>query len=83
MLWTLASSHGFEVKSDYKTLQTSEHGSFPWKSIWKVKTVPCITFFFWTATKDRILTIVNLKRRGFSLVNWYCLLIHYEYTSDL
>jgi hypothetical protein len=69
MLWTPSSSHGFARKSYYKMLQSGEHSSFPWESIWKVKAPPRIAFFLWTAAKGRILTVDNLRRRGFSLAN--------------
>jgi len=94
MLWIQASSHGFAVKSYYKMLQLGEHCSSPWKSIWKVKAPPHIAFFLWTAAKGRIITIDNLRRRGFSLANWCCLykkneqtinhlLVHCEYITGL
>lgn len=46
-------------------------------------------FFTWTIVLGKILTIDNLRRRGFILVNWCCLeavnnlLLQFEYTSDL
>jgi hypothetical protein len=61
MLWTLASNHGFDVKSYYKTLQTREPWSF-WKSVWKVKAPPYIDFFIWTTDLGRSFMVDNLKK---------------------
>lgn len=94
MLWTPSISHGFKVKNYYKILQAGEACPFPWKNIRKVKAPPRIAFSIWTTTLGRILTIDNLRRDGFTLVNSCCLckqneetvnrlLIHFEYTNDL
>jgi hypothetical protein len=58
------------VKNYYKILQAREPCSFPWKCFffWKVKALPYIAFFIWTAALGRILTVDNL-RCGFTLVN--------------
>jgi hypothetical protein len=82
------------VKSFYTQLQSGEHSSFPWRSVWKVKAPHCVAYFLWTVALDRILTMDTLRKRGFSLANWCCLckkseettnhlLIHCEYTSAL
>jgi hypothetical protein len=47
------------------SLGNEELSSFPWKSIWKVKAPPHITFFLWVTAWGRILTVDNLRRRGF------------------
>jgi len=60
MLWTPSSRHDFAVKSFYNMLQSGEHSSFPWKSIWKVKAPPRIVFFLWTVVMGRILMTDNL-----------------------
>jgi hypothetical protein len=96
MVWT-PSRHGFAVKSYYTILSSpnsEEPGSFPWKSIWKVKAPTHIAFFLWATTVGRILTVDNLKRRGFQLINRYCLckkdeeiinhlLLHCEFSVDI
>jgi hypothetical protein len=92
LLWTTSSSQKFTVKSYYTLLQSSEHSSFPWRSVWKVKAPHHVAFFLWTAALDRILKMNTLRKRDFSLANWCCLrkkneemtnhlLIHCEYTS--
>jgi hypothetical protein len=94
MVWTPSRHHGFAVKSYYTMLHSGEHSSFPWKSIWKVKSPPRIAFLLWATSLGRILTVDNLKRREFQLINWCCLcekdeetinhfLHHCEYTVDI
>jgi hypothetical protein len=94
MVWTPSSCHGFAVKSYYIMLQIGKHNSFPWKSIWKVKTPPHIAFFLWATTLGRILTVDNLRRQGFQLINRCCLckkdeetinhlLLHCQYAADI
>jgi hypothetical protein len=96
-LWTLSSRHGFVAKSYYTMLispNSKESGSFPWKSIWKMKASPCIAFFLWATTMGRILTVDNLRRWGFHLINQCCLckkdektinhpLFHCEFSVDI
>ena len=72
MLWTLASNHSFDVRNYYKLLQVGEICPFLWKSIWKVKALPCIPFFIWTTSLGRILTVDKLRRCGCTFINWYC-----------
>jgi hypothetical protein len=74
-LWWIPSSKGsFEVSTFYRVL--SPHGSipFPWKGIWRTKTPPRVAFFAWIATRSKIPTIGNLRRRGMIMVNkcWLC-----------
>jgi hypothetical protein len=96
MVWTPTSRHGFAVKSYYTILSSpnsEELGSFPWKSIWKVKAPPRIAFFLWATALGRILTVDNLRRRGFQLINRCCLckkddetinlLLHCEFSVDI
>jgi len=81
LLWTPSSSHRFTVKSFYTLLQSSEHNSFPWKSVWNVKAPPRVAFFLWT-TLGRILTVDTLRKRGFSLANWCYLCKKNEKTTN-
>jgi hypothetical protein len=72
-----------------ESLQFEEPCVFPWKSDWKVKTLPRMAFYTWMIVLGRILTMDNLIRRDFILVNWCCLesvnhlLLQFEYTNDL
>jgi len=52
----------FKVKSFYKALASQEVVSFPWKSIWRVKAPPMVSFFVWTTALGKILTHDNLSR---------------------
>jgi len=94
LLWTPSSSQKCTMKGYFTLLQSGEHSSFPWRSVWKVKAPHRVAFFLWTAALDRILTVDTLKKRGFSLANWCCLckkneettnhlFIHCKYTSTL
>jgi hypothetical protein len=48
-----------------------QHGKpFPWKSIWKVKVLPRMAFFVWTATLGKILTLDNLRERNIIVMEW-------------
>jgi hypothetical protein len=74
-LWWIPSRKGtFEVSSFYRPLSTQGPSSFPWKGIWRTKVPPRVAFFAWTATRGKILTIDNLRRRGMIVVNrcWLC-----------
>jgi hypothetical protein len=94
-LWWIPSSKGaFEVRSYYRVLSSHGPSSFPWKGIWRTKAPPRVAFFAWTATRGKILTIDNLRRRGMIVVNrcWLCeaegesvdhLLIHCEVMNAL
>ena len=41
---------------------------FPWKSIWSAKVPKKVSFFLWTVSWGKILTIDNLNERGLLLV---------------
>uniref|UniRef100_A0A2N9EFL4 Reverse transcriptase domain-containing protein n=1 Tax=Fagus sylvatica TaxID=28930 RepID=A0A2N9EFL4_FAGSY len=94
MCWKPARTKGFQVKSFYTHLTSPGLGFFPWKSIWKAKVPPRVTFFVWTAALGKILTADNLRRRGIPVVSWCCmckadgetvdhLLLHCSYAKEL
>jgi hypothetical protein len=72
----------FEVKSIFRMLSSSgtDTSSFPWRSIWKVKVSLQVSFFVWTATFGKILTLNNLRKSGESINH---LLLHYEVARAL
>ena len=72
LCWKNDSHKEFEVRLYYRAL-TPCVGTFPWKSIWKVKAPPRVAFFIWTASLGKILTMDNLQRRQIILVNWCCM----------
>jgi len=53
-----------------KVLSSPIQSSFPWKSIWKVKVLPRMSFFVWTATLRKILTLDNLRKRNIIVMEW-------------
>ena len=68
--WQGTSGKRFQVKLFYKALLPSIGLSIPWKSIWKTKVPPQVSFFVWTAAMDRILTMQNLRRRHVMVIDW-------------
>jgi hypothetical protein len=62
LVWSLSNRGHFEVKSFYKALASQEVVSFPWKSIWRVKTPLQVSFFVWTTALGKILMHDNLHR---------------------
>jgi hypothetical protein len=58
------------TKKKKKVLSSPIQSSFPWKSIWKVKVLPRMAFFVWTATLRKILTLDNLRKRNIIVMEW-------------
>ena len=74
-LWWVPSRKGsFEVSTFNWVLSSLGFIPFPWKGIWRTKAPPRVAFFAWTATKGKIPTIDNLRRRGMIVINryWLC-----------
>ena len=75
LVWDCPRAKGiFTVSSFYGALVEDKcvvDGSFvyPWKSVWVSGTPSKVSFFVWTASLGRILTIDNLIRRHHILVN--------------
>ena len=63
MCWKPNREKGFMVKDFYSRLVGSNDYCFPWKSIWKQKIPSQVTFFVWTATLGKFLTINNLRKK--------------------
>ena len=93
LTWKLTKTEVFDVCSYYKLLSGPLTDVFPWECIWCAK-VPKKVPFFWKTTRDRILTIDNLVKRGQFLVNRCCLcccdgesvnhlLLHYKFSHAL
>lgn len=70
VVWNLSKRRNFEVKTFYKALVCHKAASFPWKGIWRVKSLKRVAFFVWTAALGKILTHDNLCRRGIVVVEW-------------
>jgi hypothetical protein len=77
--WSPSKRKIFEVSSFFGVLSLSSDryevgcSSFPWKGIWKVKVLRQVSFFVWTASLGKILTLNNLRKRGLIVVEWCCM----------
>jgi hypothetical protein len=77
--WTPAKRKCFEVSSFFGVLSPVSDryevgcSSFPWKGIWKVKVPFRVSFFIWTASLGKILTLDNLRKRGLIVMDWCCM----------
>ena len=54
----------------YHSLSPSTVIPFPWKMVWQSKVLPRVAFFSWTAGSSKILTIDNLQKRHFVVLEW-------------
>jgi hypothetical protein len=74
--WTPSKRKCFEVRSFFSVLSPVSDryevgcSSFPWKGIWKVKVLLRVSFFVWTASLGKILTLDNLRKRGLIVIDW-------------
>lgn len=69
LVWTANPSGSFSVKSPYNLLVASFHDCCSWKEVWNSQLIHKINFFWWMTLHGKVLTIDNLKRRGFMLAN--------------
>ena len=65
LCWKPACSRGFKVSGYYHSLSPYTVIPFPWKMVWQSKVPPRVAFFSWTAALGKILTIDNLQKRHF------------------
>ena len=54
----------------YHSTSPSTGISFPWKMVWQSKVPPRVAFFSWTVALGKILTIDNLQKRHFVVLEW-------------
>ena len=54
----------------YHSLSPSTVTPFPWKMVWQSKVPPRVAFFSWTMALGKILTIDNLRKRHFVVLEW-------------
>ena len=57
------------MKSLYMDLEPGTLISFPWSNIWKAWVHPRDSFFAWEASWGKALTLDQVQKRGWSLVN--------------
>jgi hypothetical protein len=73
MCWIPSKRKSFKVKSYCHVLSTPMSSLFPWKIIWKVKTLSRVAFFVWTTAFEKTLTLDNLRKRHVIVVDWCCM----------
>jgi hypothetical protein len=71
--WKPCKNEVFASRSFYYALIDRQGVRFPWKSIWRIKAPPRVTFFVWTTTWGCILTCDNLMRREYTMAGWCCM----------
>ena len=59
----------FKVKYFFGALSIVEGRVFPWKSLWRTKSPPRVVLFVWSVTLGKILTLDNLRKRQFVVIN--------------
>ena len=77
MIWIASRCGTFTVRSLYSILELRDSPLFPCGSIWWASVPPKVAFFAWEASWDKILTLDQLQRRGYSLAN-RCFLCLFE-----
>ena len=63
----------FTVKANYKMLEGRNTRAVPLKMLWNSCVPPEVNFFAWEVWWGKVLTLEQLKKRGFQLAN-RCLL---------
>ena len=82
MIWRETKYGKFFVKSLYKSLVSSSPASFTSSAIWNVYVQPRVSFFGWEATWGKALTLDQLQKRGWPLVNRCYLCQRHEESID-
>lgn len=72
--WMETKDGTFSTKSLYKALEPDSSVLFPMKNIRKSCVQPKVSFFAWEATWSKVLTLDQVKKRGWALVNrcYFC-----------
>jgi hypothetical protein len=68
--WIPSQRRNFDVRSIYLRLSTLTSSSFLWKTIWRVNVPLRVSFYAWTTTLRKILTLDNLREKKVIVVNW-------------
>ena len=80
--WKNSKKGSFSVRSLYCSLTKASSDPFPWSIIWRSWAPMRVSFFTWKASWNKILTIDQLKRRGWNMPNRCYLRKVEEETSD-
>ena len=82
VFWVETKSVSFFVKSLYSILEGGRVEPFPTSVVWNAWIPPKVSFFAWEATWGKVLTLDQLQRRGWSLVNGCSLCFAQEESID-
>ena len=80
--WKNSKNDSFFVRSLYRSLTHASSDPFPWSIIWRSWAPLRVRLFAWEVSCNRILTIDQLKRRGWNLANRCFMCKVEEETSD-
>ena len=69
VVWITSKSGAFSVKSLYSILEPRGSSLFSCGNIWRANVPPKVAFFAWEVSWGKVLTLEQLQRRGYSLVN--------------
>ena len=69
MMWKVNSNGIFSVKSLYNDLSPRRAGLFPHGLIWNPSVPSKVSFFAWKASWGKVLTMDQLKKRGWAVAN--------------
>ena len=72
----------FSVRLLYRFFTRASNDPFPWTIIWRSWALMTVSFFAWEASWNKILTIDQLKRRGWNMLNRYYLCKVEQETND-
>ena len=69
VVWKETKNGNFFVKSLYSTLEPRCAVPFPWNIIWSLCVLTKVGFFAWEALWGKVLTLDQLKRKGWNMAN--------------
>ena len=69
MVWKSGNKGVFSVKGLYSVLETGGTTPFPLKIVWNPWIPSKVSFFTWEACWEKVLTLDQLQRKGWILVN--------------
>ena len=62
--WKESKNYNFLVRSLYRSYMRASRDPFPWSIIWRSWVLVRVSFFAWEVPWNKIMTIDQLKRRG-------------------